>query len=130
MANSQLQIITSISGDNLIVTATVVPGGYLPANIFIYSNTGTTTLGDYQAVCTTDELTRLQVWTGVALPVFGNKFVRYNQAKIIVVPDISGQLQTPAQIAQGIASNLITSAQALSTALQTSSSTTQTTTIS
>lgn len=113
---SNLQIIQSIEGDNIVVTATVLPNSFLPTNIFIYENTGTNVLGDYQGICNTDELTRFQVWSGNPIPIFGNKFVRYGQAKIVL--DIQGDVSR-------VVSNLITTATNLSTALKTASSSTQ-----
>jgi len=50
--------------------------GTLPTDIFMYNNTGGITLGSFVGVCSVDELTRLQTHTGVAIPVFGNKFVK------------------------------------------------------
>src|ERR1700739_3456082 len=82
--SSQIQVNTQLVEDQWIVTATVTPGGTLPVNIFAYNNSGTTVLGTYIGVCDIDELTRLQTWSGVAVPVFGNKFVKYNQAKIVI----------------------------------------------
>lgn len=121
MANtSQLQIVTQLTGDQYVITASVLPGGYLPQNIFLYQNTGTTTLGLYYGVCNTDELTRFQVWSGSAIPLFGNAFVRYNQAKIIV---------NVQQQATGIISNIQTGVQQLSTAMQLAANSSQIITI-
>lgn len=117
---SQLTISTNIDVDKIVVTASVVPGGFLPANIFLYKNTGTTELGDYWGVANTDELTRFQAWTGVAIPAFGNAFVRDNAAKIVL------SLQDNVQAA---ITNITKRAQELSTALKTASSTTTIVTI-
>jgi hypothetical protein len=114
---SQLLITTALEVDQIVITASVVSGGFLPPNIFLYKNTGATTLGAYWGVANTDELTRFQVWNGVAIPAFGNAFVRSNQAKIFL--SVQGDVQdTIAHITK--------TAQTLSTALQTASSTTQT----
>lgn len=64
-----------------------VNGAYpnLSGDIFIYLNTGTTALGEYQGVCNIDEMARMQVYNpSLAIPIFGNKFVRYNTAKIVL----------------------------------------------
>ena len=82
MTTSSLQVDTQLSGDYWNITAELLSGSYLPSDIFIYQNTGTTTLGKYKGICGMDELKRLQVWSGTAIPKFGNKFVRYSQAKI------------------------------------------------
>lgn len=120
MANpSQLSITTQLIDDHWVITATVVPGSYLPAAIFMYENTGTTQLGTYQGVCAESELLRMQVWTGVAIPQFGNRYVRYTEAKIIL--DTSTSTQT--DVSNAIL-NLTNTTQQLSTALQASASTT------
>lgn len=114
--SSQLQIVTQLDGDQYTITATILPGGYLPQNIFLYNNTGTTTLGEYWGVANTEELTRFQVWTGVAIPKFGNAFVRSSQAKITV--DVQ-KTATP------IIQNITNSVTSLSAALQLAASSTQ-----
>jgi hypothetical protein len=82
--SSQILVNTRLVDDQWIITATVQPGGTLPLNIFVYNNTGTTTLGSYIGVCNLEELTRLQTWAGAAIPEFGNRFVKYGQAKITI----------------------------------------------
>jgi hypothetical protein len=68
---------------NLLQVSGAFPN--LPGDIFLYLNTGTTTLGEYQGVCSIDEMARTQVFNpSVAIPIFGNKFVRYNTAKIVL----------------------------------------------
>lgn len=81
MADS-ITLTTELQGDNWSITGSVTPGGVLPPDIFVYKNTGTTTLGSYVGVCKLSELQRIQIWNGEAIPKFGNKFVRSNQAKI------------------------------------------------
>ena len=81
---SILQVTTELSGSNILITAEVLEGGTLPRDIFIYENTGTETLGSYYGVCTITELGRLLVFSNSPIPKFGNKFVRYNSAKIKV----------------------------------------------
>lgn len=121
---SSLQITTQLQGDNWVITATVLAGGFLPAAIFIYENTGTDELGQYQGVCAKDELLRLQVWSGTPIVKFGNKFVRYTQAKIII--DVgSNSSDAP----QKVVDNLIATAKELSQALQTAASSTQVVTV-
>lgn len=82
MANS-LQVTQSFDGSNWTALVQVAPGSTLPAEIFLHENTGTTTLGDYVTVCNFDELARFQVWAGAQIPLFGNKYVRVAQAKIV-----------------------------------------------
>jgi len=82
--SDSITISTSLSGNSWIIEASVTSATVLPAEIFAYANTGTTTLGDYYGVCSFEELTRFQIWNSTALPMFGNKFVRTGQAKITV----------------------------------------------
>lgn len=113
---SSLQITQQIEEDKIVVTAIVLPGSFLPPDIFIYKNTGTSELGDYQGICNKDELTRFQTWIGSPIPIFGNSFIKYSQAKIV--------LDIQADVDKTI-SNIIKTATDLSTALKTSSSSTQ-----
>lgn len=113
---SQLQITTTLDGDQYTITATVLPGGFLPQDIFLYQNSGTTQLGDYYGIANTDELTRFQVFNSVAIPKFGNAFVRYSQAKIVL------NVQDDAA---SVISNLTLGAQNLSAALKLAASSTQ-----
>jgi hypothetical protein len=62
----------------------VTPGGSLPLDIFITKNSGTTSPGAYQGVCSLEEYQRFQTFSGIAIPKFGNKYVKYSQAKITV----------------------------------------------
>jgi hypothetical protein len=122
--NSSLQITTQLQEDQWIITATVLAGSFLPPNIFIYENLGTDQLGQYQGVCSKDELLRLQVWNGTPIPIFGNRFVRFNSAKIII--DAGSNPDTAPQTA---ITNLTNTASQLSKALQAVSSTTQVVTV-
>jgi len=71
----------------LLLSLLQVEGVYpnLPGEIFIYENTGTTTLGEYIGICNLDELSRLQVYnSSTAIPKFANKYLRHNTAKILL----------------------------------------------
>ena len=71
-----------------MITARVVAGSSLPTDIFIYENVFTppqvTSLGEFLGVCNVNELTRLRSFTGEYTPIFGNKFLKYSEAKIEV----------------------------------------------
>lgn len=100
-SNSQLQITTQLEGDKITITAVILAGGYLPQNIFLYQNTGTNALGGYWGVANVEEMTRFQVFSGTAIPKFGNAFVRSNQAKITL--SVTDDPQTViAAITQGV----------------------------
>ena len=82
--SSSLTVVTELRGDHYLITANVVAGGTLPQEIFIYENSGTDVLGDFYGTCSVDELGRFQIFSGTPIPTFGNRFIRYGQAKIIV----------------------------------------------
>lgn len=114
--SSQLQITTSLGPDGLwVITAQINSGGTLPKDIFMYENTGTMTLGLYQGVANLGEYQRLQTFTGSVIPIFGNKYVKYTQAKIEACP--------PANV-QSVVTNIQTNVTNLSTAFQSQTSTT------
>lgn len=106
---SSLQINTQLTDTGYTVTASLAAGSILPPDIFTYVNTGTTTLGDYFGVVAILDLPRLQVWTGAAIPVFGNGYVRYSQAVIHVPITVD---------VNSVITLLITSVQNLSTAFK------------
>lgn len=97
------------------ITAEVNPNDLLPSHIFIFENTGNLILGKYVGVANLDELKRIQEWNYVSIPIFGNKFVRTNQAKIQVPLSV---------VPQTIVDNMVSSAKTLKTQLQAASSTT------
>lgn len=66
------------------ITASVTPGGSLPIDIFIFENAGNGQLGKYIGVCDIDEYQRIQPFTGVSVPVFGNRYLRYTSVKILI----------------------------------------------
>lgn len=83
MAN-QVDTLIRLVDDHWEVTAEVAPGGTLPLEVFTYENTGDSTLGGYYGTCSVEELGRYQIWQGNPIPLFGNRFVRHGQAKIVV----------------------------------------------
>lgn len=84
---SSLTFTTSLVDDHYTIQVHVTEGSILPPGIFVYTNTGTTTLGEYYGICSLNELTRLKPFTGDKIPVFGNKFVRLEQATLILPLD-------------------------------------------
>lgn len=112
---STLSVTKTITNTGWVVTASLEVGASIPRDIFVYKNTGTTDLGEYYGVLNLSDLHRISVWTGVAVPAFGNAFVRTNTATI-TVPQ-SENVDT-------VISRLRTSIQAFSTAYQAAGSTT------
>lgn len=81
---SILKVVTSIIDDKYRVEAELTEPADLPKDIFVYRNTGTEELGEFQGVCTLREYTTLQTFKGEALPVFGNGYLKYGKAVILV----------------------------------------------
>lgn len=81
--SSQLQIVTKLNPQGCWeIVASILPGGTLPQDIFIYENTGTNILGAYQGVCQLDEYQRFQTFTGSPIPIFSNRYVKYTQGQL------------------------------------------------
>jgi hypothetical protein len=93
---SSLTFTTSLVNDSYHIQVNVTGGSQLPSGIFVYENSGTNLLGKYYGICSLAELTRLTLFTGEVLPVFGNRFVRSTQADISVPldSDIAGIIAT------------------------------------
>jgi hypothetical protein len=118
---SYLQITTVLQGDQWVITAVVTDNSFLPPYIFAYENTGTTTLGNYTGIVNIDELNRYQEWQGTAIPMFGNRFVRSNQAKITIElarPDAQAEIQTVIAHLTKIAGQLNVALQSAATSTQ------------
>ena len=75
---------TELLNDHYLVTITLNPGSNLPNEVFVYENSGDNTLGEYYGVCSLEDIARLKIFSGVTIPTFGNRFLRYGQAKIKV----------------------------------------------
>jgi len=84
--SSVLTVTKQLSNTGWTITASITPGGTLPTQIFTYENTGTTTLGPYAGVIGAIDLPRIQIWNSIAIPVYGNKYVRHSVATILVTP--------------------------------------------
>lgn len=93
---STLTITKELLTDHWLVTAQLAAGSSLPPEIFLYINPGTAALGTFFGTCSVDDITRLKTYTGVTVPLFGNKYLKYNQAKIIVAleSDVSAVITT------------------------------------
>lgn len=83
--SSSLSVTTKLTDDNeWEVLASIISGGTLPLDIFVYENTGTTSLGKYRGVASLPEYQRIQTFTGTPIVKFGNRFVKTTQAKIVL----------------------------------------------
>jgi len=104
-----LNITQSLTNAGWVITATIASGTTLPADMFVYTNTGTTTLGTYFGLINVLDLPVVPIWTGVAIPVFGAPYVRYNTGTILVA-----SCDNPATVI----SDLVANAKILSTNYQ------------
>lgn len=100
MANS-LEVTKYIDGTDKFLSFKLTNASSLPKPIFIMENVGTTTLINYQGVCTFNELFGLQEFTGTAIPVLNNKYVRV-QVATVKVPYNVDELTIIQRILQGI----------------------------
>ncbi len=66
------------------VTSSVVENTSIPVEIYLYENLGTATLGDYVGIVSASDLHLRSIWTGVAMPAFGNRFVRTANLTLLV----------------------------------------------
>lgn len=82
MSNT-LTITTSLVDDHWEISG-FLSEGTLPTEVFIYTNSGNKSLGEYAGTCSLSELTRLRVFTGEIIPIFANKFIRHNSLRIVV----------------------------------------------
>lgn len=119
MSNT-LTINTALVTDHWEITGTMSTGT-LPAEIFIYTNTNTNVLGVYSGICSLDELSRLQIYTGAVIPTFGNRFLRTNTINIIVSLDTD---------TTSIINNIVATVNLLNTAYKAENNSTQVFTIS
>lgn len=85
---STITATTDLKSDHYLVTISINPGSSLPAEVFVYENTGTNVLGNYFGTVSVSDIDRLKIFNNTPIPTFGNKFVRYGQAKIkVTFPD-------------------------------------------
>lgn len=86
-----LTVTKDLQNGSWVITGQI-SGGSLPTAIFVYENSGTNVLGPYAGVVNFEDIARFQQWAGVAIPTFGNKFVRHTTGIINVTqgsdPDV------------------------------------------
>jgi hypothetical protein len=80
---STLTITKTIVDDHWEITGGLSAGS-MPSEVFIYLNSGNTSIGEYSGVCNINELSKLQVFNNTIIPIFGNKFIRANTLYIKV----------------------------------------------
>lgn len=83
MTNS-VTITKRLTNDGWSVTGSLGAGGTIPTDIFVYENSGTTTLGSWHSVVTIPDMTKIPRWTGVAIPTSKSPWVRASTIKILV----------------------------------------------
>lgn len=115
--SSTLNVQTNVVGDHYLISGGIASGGSLPQSIFIYTNTGNGTLGEFFGTCNVQEVGRLQPFTlGTPIPTFGNKYIRYDQIKIKVplgenpVPVVTALVKNVSDLSLAYAAQMSTSA--------------------
>lgn len=81
---TSLVITKELLADHWLITITLSEDSSLPKNIFVYENNGNAELGSFFGICNVDEMTRLKAFEGTVIPVFGNRYVKFDRAKIKV----------------------------------------------
>lgn len=85
--SAAITITTAIDGTSRIITCTVNTGADIPHDIFLYENNNGVP-GVFFAVCALSDYNRFQTYTGSAIPVFGNKYIKQTSgAKILNITD-------------------------------------------
>jgi hypothetical protein len=84
------------------VTGSLGAGATIPSDIFVYLNTGTAVLGEFQSVVTIPDFPKIPKWTGTIVPVAVCKWVRASTIKIVVdqhhdVDEVISQLKASLQ---------------------------------
>ena len=82
MSSDTVKIETIFHKEYYLITGSLVDNEMLPAEVFMYENTGTEALGDYYGVCSFSELTSTKILNTSAIPIFRNKYVRSSKIKI------------------------------------------------
>lgn len=96
-----LQIKTTILNNKWVLEFELDQGSTIPRDIFIFENLGGS-LGEYQGVCSLEDYRRFQTYVvGGNIPVFGNKFLKYDKGTMSFSIDID-----PAPIKAKIVSDL------------------------
>lgn len=85
MANT-VTITKRLVNEGWSITGSLGAGGTVPPDIFVYLNTGTSTLGEFQSVVTIPDMPRIPRWTGVVVPTPTARWVRASTIKILVDP--------------------------------------------
>lgn len=85
---TNVSIKTSIKDNNWLLEFELNNDADIPTDIFMFINTGAG-LGEYQGVCTLVDYRKLQTHVpGTDIPVFGNKFLKYNKGTMTFSIDI------------------------------------------
>jgi hypothetical protein len=84
------------------ITGSLGAGGTIPTDIFLYLNTGTLVLGEFQSVVTISDMPKIPRWTGAVVPLPTSKWVRASTIKILVdtrhdVDEVISQLKASLQ---------------------------------
>lgn len=83
---SSLTVNINIVAGEYVLEAFVTSTGDIPDDIFLYENTGSG-VGSYISVCLIQDYQRVQTYTGVDIPAFGNKYIKYNRAVVHIPLD-------------------------------------------
>lgn len=85
MANMAL-LTKRLTNKGWVITGKVTESSTVPRDVFVYENTGNPTLGKYHSVVMVQDMPRIKPWTGEAVPIGPNKFVRFSSLTVEVPP--------------------------------------------
>ncbi len=80
---NKLKVSKKLTNQGWSVTAKVEAGGSIPADIFVYTNSGTTALGEFEAVVSILDMPKIPVWNSTAITP-RLKYVRANVMNKII----------------------------------------------
>lgn len=83
MANS-VTVTKRLTNDGWSVTGSINSGATIPTDIFVYENSGTTTLGSWHSVVMISDMPKIPRWVGAAIPTSKSAWVRTSTIKILV----------------------------------------------
>lgn len=90
---ASLQFTTYVSGDQRVIEAVVTPGSDIPAEIFLFENTGNGP-GAFFGVCSFDDFSKFPADTGQPMSTFGRKYIRGAMARQFLPLDVDPTLVT------------------------------------
>lgn len=81
---NKVTITKRLTNDGWSITGSLDAGGTIPTDIFVYENSGSSTLGAWHSVVTIPDMPKIPRWSGVAIPTSQSQWVRASTIKILI----------------------------------------------